>query len=351
MLVYIGTQVVQPGQGIFAAHLDQATGTITSLGAVAEVERPTYVVADPTRPVLYAVSEVGNAGDRVAEVLSFSTRKEDASLTPVSRTPSGGGGATHLALHPEGRRLFVANYGGGQVAALTVASDGSLGAALSVKTTYGTGPHRRQSGPHAHGVTLDPSGRFLLAPDMGSDRIFVYRYADADGALTPAEQPYVQLPAGSGPRLVLFGVDGRFAYLLTELSAEIFAFSWDDKSGRLTEVGTVALDGEESPAERSAAAFVMSADGRFLYASNRRSATLHVYAIDSGNGRLSAVQAIPSGGDRPWCAELCPGGRWLVVANQASNGVCVFEVDPGSGRLSRVEGQIDVPTPTGLAIV
>jgi 6-phosphogluconolactonase len=142
---------------------------------MAEVERPTWVLMDPARPVLYAVSEVGNAGDRIAEVLSFSVRKDNASLVPLSRTSSCGGGATHLALHPAGSRLFVANFGGGQVATLSVAVDGTLGAALSVQTTYGSGPHRRQSGPHAHGVTLDPSGRFLLVPDMGADRVFVYR--------------------------------------------------------------------------------------------------------------------------------------------------------------------------------
>ena len=352
MLVYIGTQVAQDGQGIFAAHVDDATGSITSLGAVAEVERPTWVLADAQRPVLYAVSEVGNAGDRVSEVFSFSLSDSAApSLVPLSRACSGGCGATHLALHPSGRRLFVANFGGGQVVTLPVADDGVLGELLSLQTTSGSGPHRRQAGPHAHGVTLDPSGRFLLAPDMGSDRIFVYRYWDETGALSPAEPAYAQVPSGAGPRFLLFGLDGRHAYLLTELTAEIFIFRWDGQRGRLEEVGSCALDGDETPDNRSAAAFVMSQDGRFLYASNRRTAAMQVYAIDPRTGGLSAVQTIAAGGDRPWGAELSPEGRWMVVANQGANNVRVFAVDSETGRLLAVAGGIEVPMPTSLAMV
>lgn len=350
MRVYIGTQSAQDGQGIFAARLDEASGRLTNLGPVASVERPTWVLSDPRRPVLYAVSEVGNAGDRVAEVLSFSVG-DDAPLRLISRTSSGGGGATHLALDPRGDRLFVANFGGGQVATLPIDAEGALGALLCVQTTHGSGPHRRQAGPHAHGVTLDPSRRFLLAPDMGSDRIFVYRYDEASGALAPADPAYAQLPAGSGPRLVLFGRDGRFAYLLSELSAEIFVFGWHARDGRLEAAASVALDGEARPDDRSAAAFALSEDGRFVYASNRRTARLHAYAIDPLEGRLSQVQTIAAGGERPWAAELCPGGRWMVVANQASDRVYVFAVDPGDGRLSPIDGGIDVPTPTGLAFV
>lgn len=350
MLVYIGTQVVE-GQGIFAADLDESSGDIVSLGAVAEVERPTWVLTDPVRPVLYAVSEVGNAGDRIADVLSFSVRKDDGSLAPLSRTSSCGGGATHLALHPAGSRLFVANFGRGEVATLPVAEDGSLGTALSVQTTYGSGPHRRQSGPHAHGVTLDPSGRFLLVPDMGADRVFVYRYDDATGALSPADVPYAQLPAGSGPRFLLFSPNGDFAFLLTELSAEIFVFHWYRDSGRLDDVGSVALDNEDILGDRSAAAFTLSQDGRFLYVSNRRTAMLHAFAVDYRTGGISVVQTITAGGTRPWSAELCPGGRWMVVANQAANNVRVFAVAPETGWLSAVAGGIEVPMPTSLAFV
>ncbi len=350
-IVYIGTQVAETGRGIFAARLDQLTGRLTGLGPVAEVERPTWLLADRARRVLYAVSEVGNAGDRDAEVLSFSIAGTDGALSLLSRANSGGRGATHLELHPGGRRLFVANFGGGQVASLPVADDGHVGPPLSVQTNHGSGPHRRQTKPHAHGVTLDPAARFLLVPDMGADRVFVYRHDEATGALSPAECPYAQLPAGSGPRLTLFSRDGRFVFLLTELSAQIFVFRWDPSAGLLDEVASLAIDEDANPDDRSAAAFAMSRDGRFLYASNRRTSTLHVYAIDAETGGLRAVQAIASGGARPWGIEMDPLDRWMLVANQASNNVCVLAVDSATGRLSPVAGEIAVPVPTGLAVI
>ncbi len=351
MLVFIGTQTAEDAQGIWAAHLDETDGRLTDRGIAASVERPTCVLADPGRPVLYAVSEVGNAGDRPAEVLSFSVAGSDGALRPISRAPSGGGGATHLALDPAGRHLLVANFGGGQAATIPISPEGGLGPPLSVQTGYGSGPHRRQSGPHAHGVTIDPSGRFLLVPDMGADRIFVYRYDAETGVLQPGDPAYAQLPAGSGPRLLLFGRDGRFAYMLSELSAGIFVFRWIEQDGRLEPFGSVSLDGDERPDNASAAAFARSEDGRFLYASNRRTAMLHAYAIDAADGLLSEVQQIAAGGDRPWAAELSPGGRWMVVANQASNEVRVFAVDPVSGHLSATPAQISVPTPTGIAFI
>jgi 6-phosphogluconolactonase len=197
-------------------------------------------------------------------------------------------------------------------------------------------------------VTLDPARRFLLVPDMGADRIFVYGYDGETAALEPADPPFSQLPAGAGPRLVLFGADGRFAYLLTELSAEIFVFRWDEAAGRLDAVGSTALDGQTVPETRSAAAFAMSKDGRFLYASNRRTAMIHVYSIAPMSGLLSERQQISAGGDRPWCAELSPDERWMVVANQASNTIRSFGVDLDSGLLTEA-GSAEIPIPTGVA--
>lgn len=160
---------------------------------------------------------------------------------------------------------------------------------------------------------------------------------------------YAQLPTGSGPRFLFFAPDGCFAFLLTELSAEIFVFRWDKDSGRLDDVGSIALDDQETPHDRSAAAFAMSQDGLFLYASNRRTATLDVYAVNRRTGGLSVVRTIAAGGARPWSAELYPGGHWMVVANQATNSVRVFAVNPETGWLSAVAGGIEVPMPTSLA--
>ena len=349
MLVFIGTQQDGDGHGIVAARLDPDSGAISTVGTAATVKRPTWVQADAQRSVLFSVSEVGNAGDSMAEVLSFAVDVPAGSLRLISRASSGGGGATHLALDLRGDHLFVANFGGGEAAVLPVAENGKLHQPVAIRKGYGSGPHRRQTGPHAHGVTLDPSGQWLLVPDMGADRVFIYRFDPSTGALTEGEPAFAQLPPGSGPRLVLFSRDGQFAYLLTELSAEIFVYRWNPDEGRVDEIGCVGLDGDDIVENRSAAAFAMSEDGRFLYASNRRTASLHVFGINPQSGRLTEIQQIASGGERPWSAELAPGGHWLVVANQASNNVRVFEVDIDTGILSATDEGIEVLAPTGIA--
>ncbi|MDH7639281.1 lactonase family protein [Sphingomonas oryzagri] len=345
-LVFIGTQ----DTGVHAARLDAATGRLSPAGLIAEIERPTWVLPDPRKPRLFAVSEVGNAGDRTGDVFSFAVDVRSGTLREAGRTPSAGGGPTHLAITPDGRNLFVANFGGGQVAVVPVVDYGSLRTASSVQQTFGNGPHRRQQGPHAHGVTLDPSGSWLLVPDMGSDRIFLYRYDGGARQITPHEMPYLQLPAGCGPRLVLFGRDGRYAYLLSELSAEIFVLEWDAPSGTLAPRGSVAMDPPHMEG-RSAAAFAISADGRFLYASNRRTHAIHVFAIDAENGGLREVQVVDAGGIRPWAVEIAPGERWMLIANQGSDTVNVCSVDPVSGCLGAVSDMLEIPTPTSFAVI
>jgi len=346
MRFFIGTQGNGAGQGIFAAEIDKRTGKLASLGLQAEVARPTWLHADPRRPVLFSVSELGNTGDRDGEVLSFAISGH--SLAPISRTGSGGGGATHLDLDPQGGTLFVANFAG-SAAAIPVAPDGTLASPASVVATSGSGPHRRQAGPHPHGVTLAPGCRFLLVPDMGADRIFVYRVDAKAKTLEADDDLTIALPAGSGPRLVSFGGDGGHAYLLTELSAELFAFRWDARSGRLAPAGSVALDEPGIVEGRSAAMLVRSEDGRFLYASNRRTNTIQVYAIARRTGSLRHIQSIAAGGSKPWGAAIAPGGRWLVVANQGDDLVRAFRIDRRSGRLTAGEESLAIPAPTAIA--
>lgn len=348
-LMYIGTQGGGPGQGIFAARLDPATGALTDLGLALETERPTWLETDPHRPILYGVNETGNDGRSQGGVFSLAIDPASGKLRPLSQTSSGGGGATNLTYDAKADTVFVANFGGGQVSAIPVKSDGALSRVSSVQTDYGTGPTKRQAGPHAHGVTLDPSGRFVLAPDLGADRVFVYRFDPGSKQLTPAEPPFAALPPGSGPRHLVFSRDGRFAFLDTELSAMVYTFRWDAKAGRLDQVASLPIDGPDFSGQKSAAELGVSADGRFLYVSDRGANTLIVYGVDARTGGLHEVQRMACGGDVPWSFSIDPSGRWLLVANQASGGIAEFQVDVASGRLTPTANSISVPKPVRVA--
>ncbi|WBQ15720.1 lactonase family protein [Sphingobium yanoikuyae] len=347
MRLYIGTQGSGPGQGIWAARFDLVTGILDDLHLVAEVERPTWLVRDPKRPLLYAVSETGNDGQAQGGVLGFAVDPASGALTPLGRVDSGGSGATHLSLDPVSRTVFVANYGSGQVAAIALKPDGSPDAVQSVQTHAGSGPHRRQKGPHAHAAVIDPSGHYLLSPDLGADRLFLSRFDSKTRALT-ALAP-IAFPPGSGPRHLVFSPDGRFAFLDTELTGEVYAYRWDACQGVLTQAARVALDAPDFAGTRSASELAVSADGRFLYVANRGANLLQLFAIDRRSGALSEQQRIDCGGRGPWSFGLDPTGRWLIVANQASGNLSVFAVDRASGKLSATANSLAVDKPVAIA--
>ncbi|MCI4588939.1 lactonase family protein [Sphingobium sp. BYY-5] len=348
-LLYIGTQGSGPGQGIFAARFDPATGALSDLGLAIEAERPTWLVRDPRKPVLYTVSETGDDDRTQGGVLGYAVDRGTGGLKLLGRVDSGGAGPAHLSYDAASRTLFVANYGTGQVGAIAVKADGTPDAMRSVQAPTGSGPHWRQKGPHAHAAVMDPSGRYLLAADLGTDRLFVYRFDPVRQSLEPAATPALALPPGSGPRHLTFSPDGRFAFLDTELLAEVHAYRWDARSGTLTQTARVALDAPDFAGTRSAAEIAVSPDGRFLYVSNRGANLMHVFAIDRKSGGLTEVQRIDCGGRVPWSFGIDLTGRWLIVTNQGSGNLAVFGVDRASGRLRVTGHSLAVDKPVSLA--
>lgn len=335
-LVFIGTQ----GDAILGARLDGASGRLSYIGPLAKLERPTWLVTDPTRPLLYSVSEIGNYTVERGSVHSFVIDPASGRLDALGQADSGGNGATYLSYDARAKALFVANFGKGQVAAIPVRDDGRLAPASSVVTDYGTGPSSKQLDPHAHAAILDPGGRFVLTPDMGADRLFVYRYDTQTGTLSPADPPFEYTGPATGPRHFVFSADGRFVFLLAELSSELRVLRWDAAQGRLTPVQTAPVDVSEP---RSAAEIVASRDGRFLYVSSRAANRIIVFGVDRDSGAVSRLQEIASGGDSPRSFGIDPSGRWMVVGNQASQTLTVFSIDAVSGRLSPVGEPLQVP--------
>src|SRR6202041_2498209 len=159
-------------------------------------------------------NETDRAGkDKEGTVSAFAVDRTDGTLKPLNTVRSGGAGPTYVSLHPSGRFAFVANYFGGSVAVLPISAEGRLGPATDVKVDAGLiGPTRATSAPsgsfaksghdrtHAHMIQADPSGHFVLHVDLGLDQIFVWKFADSKGTLSPAEPPTVSLPPGDGPR-------------------------------------------------------------------------------------------------------------------------------------------------------
>ncbi|MFZ4288757.1 lactonase family protein [Variovorax sp. HJSM1_2] len=354
-LAYVGTD----GQHLRALHFDACSGQMAMIGTVAELPKPRWAVLLAQPPVLYVASD----GDgKVGSVVSFALDRHSGALTRINEAAAGGAGTTHLWLDQASKTLLAANFGSGSAASLPLRPDGSVGAVVSTLKATGSGPHRRQASPHAHGISVDPTGRYALVADMGADRVFVYEFDRATHALatgdTQAEAASRSFatPAGSGPRRAIFGAssgassdaDGRFVYVLNELTAEVMVLRWDGRLGRLSLVQTAPLSGPAFDGAKSASEIAVSRDGRFVYALNRAENTIVVLRVDPASGELSTVQRLPSGGEAPWAFDIHTSGQWLLVANYRSNRLNLFRIDAASGLLADSGQALESPAPVSI---
>ncbi|ALN60053.1 hypothetical protein GLE_4712 [Lysobacter enzymogenes] len=344
-------------EGVGRYRFDPASGRIDPRPLETIVtDNPSWLTVSADGARLFAVNENGPASpDPVGRASSFALGRGAARSRALSRANTLGDDPAHAALGRDGRYLFVSNYSGaqspgGSLAVLPVDADGRLGAAVQVLGHRASQADReRQLGPHVHAAAQSPDGRYVFAADLGADKVYAYRYDPARSAERPllaATTPWLELPAGSGPRHLLFSADGRHAYLTLEMSGEIVALDHDD--GRLRIVQTLALD----PGRRqgnAAAALHLSADGRFLYASNRGEDNhIAVYAVDPGDGRLRPLQRRASEGRGPREFALAPDGRHVVVANQHSGNLAVIARDPASGELGATVQTLPMVSPSDV---
>jgi 6-phosphogluconolactonase len=344
-MLYMGTRDPEKGKVIYSCSFDSKTGACGPVSRAADLEQPTWMVASADARFLYSVSETGNDGKTEGGLAAFTVDRQTGALKLLNRVSAGGGGSTFVALDRTGKTALVANFGSGRTTAFRVLADGRLGEKTASMDHSGTGPHRRQTAPHAHAVVVSPDNRFALTPDLGADRVFVFRLDAATGGLTPNDPPFASVPPGFGPRQMVFRPDGKFAYLLDELVAKITVFAWDAAKGSLSSIQTVSTQASSGPGEPSGAGIAMHPTGRFLYTTTRNDSAVEMFAVDKSKGTLVARQQVPARGMGPWSCALDPAGRYLAAPNQGSDSAAIFGIDPGTGDLKPVGGPLSVPAP------
>jgi 6-phosphogluconolactonase len=350
--MYVGGYSSPTSKGIYGYRYDANSASFTPLVLSAAVHNPSWIVTDPQHRTLYAVSEIGNAGNENAYISSFSIDAKTGSLTFLNKMDSGGGGACHLVVDKTGKILFVANYGSGSVASFEILPDGSIGKQTGFDQHAGSGIDRvRQKGPHAHSVVLSSDNRFLFVPDLGTDRIMIYKVDAAKKTFTPNDPASASVRAGLGPRHMVFGVGDKFAYVVCEMGSSVAVFSYDRPSGILTPVQTIANLPPDFKGEDNSAEVQVDRTGHFLYASNRGNDSLTIFGIDQSKGTLTKLGLTPSQGKIPRNFAIDPAGRHLLVANQKSDDIVVFAVDQKSGALTLTEGKLNMYSPVCILFV
>ena len=243
----------------------------------------------------------------------------------------------------------MANYETGNLCVLPIQKDGSLGEATDTVQFSGTGPNpERQEGPHAHMVVPSPDGSFILAIDLGTDRLMTFRLDSERGTLSPADPPWTQLPPGAGPRHLAFHPHQPFAYVISELQSTVTVCRYDAQQGTFAALQTLSTLPNDFTGQNLGAEIVAAPSGRFVYASNRGHDSLAIYAVDQQTGQLALVGHEASQGVGPRAFTIDPSGALLLAANQDTDTVVTFWIDPESGMLRPTGHVAAVPTPVCL---
>lgn len=347
--VYVGTYTDTDSKGIYRLRLDLASGALTPEGEPTPAKQPSWVTLSPDGSHLYSVVETGDARtDPSGGVSAYAVDKATGALTFLNTLPSGGAAPCHLTLDARGRHAFVANYWAGTVSAFPIGSDGRLGAASALVQHPMPKGADADAGPHAHSVDLDASNRHLIVADLGLDTVFSYAFDAGKGTLEKAST--LSLAAGAGPRHFAFHPDGRHAYVISELDSTLTALDYDAATGALKASQTVSTLPAGFTGKSYTAEVAVSADGRFLYGSNRGHDSLAIFAIDAASGRLSLVGHQPTQGKHPRHFAIDPTGTFLLVANRDSDNVVVFRIAKATGLLTQVGEPYRVPRAVCLSM-
>jgi len=345
--VYVGTYTQGKSQGIYRFSMDLSSGKLTPAGVVKVGDSPSFLAIHPNHRFLYAVNEVGNfGGQKSGGVSAFAIDAKSGDLTLLNQQPSRGDGPCHLAIDKDGKCVVVANYGGGSVAALPVQADGRLQPATAFIQHQGASANpRRQEGPHAHCILLDDGHRLAFAADLGLDKVLIYRFDAAKGTLTPHDPPAASVAAGSGPRHIVLHPNGRYAYVINELSSTVTAFRYDGRKGSMETLQTLSTLPQGFSGNNSTAEIAVHPSGKYVYGSNRGHDSIVIYTVDEGPGRLTLVGHQPTEGKTPRNFAIDPTGAYLLAANQDSDSIVVFRIDAKTGQLQPTGQKLEVPMP------
>lgn len=367
ILAYVGTYSSQMGAeggkgnggGIYLFQMDPSTGALSPRGSFADGSNPTWLAFDASQTHLYAANEIPNfQGTNSGSVSAFSIDRSKGHLTLLNTVSSHGVGPAHLSVHPSGKYVLVANYGGGSVAVLPIQSNGELGSATDVKVDAGTlGSTKATSAPpgsfaisghdspHAHMIQSDPAGQFVLVSDLGVDQIFIWKFDVQKGTLTANDPASTQLPSGDGPRHFYFHPNGRWLYSLQEEASTMVLFDYDAPRGRLTARQTISTLPKRFAGTNFTSEVMVSPDGKFLYAANRVHDSIAYFSIGEA-GVLKFAGESWTRGDYPRGFGIDPTGNFLYSCNQKGDAVTTFRINRETGNLTFTGQYTPVGSPT-----
>lgn len=343
-VAYVGTYTHGNSKGMQVYDVDVEKGTLRERSEV-QVSNASHTAISKNGKFLYSIEDEGVAVFR---------RDENGDLTRINRVSIDGMRGCFLATDVDGKYLYVAGYHDGKVTVVHTRRDGSLGRIMDGVYHKGLGSvAERNFRPHVNCVRPTPDNKYLCAVDNGIDQVKLYRINKRQHKLELVD--ILRCPRESGPRIIRFSADGRFAYILFELSNEIKVYSYDG-SGHTPEfellqsISTLTKEKDEDAFHNAASGLALAPDGRHLFCTTAGENTVSMYEIDTETGLLDKKFTLPISGDYPKDLVIFPDNKHIAVANHASNTVTTFTVDYDKNIIVMNDKPHHIETPNSIHI-
>ncbi len=346
----IGTYTGTGSKGIYVYRFNAATGKASWVSNTDSVKNPSYLAVSKNEKYVYAVNETG--GDSPGSVSSFAFDKVTGKLNFINSQLSGGDHPCYISESKNNKWVSVSNYTGGSVAIFPVNTDGALQPYTQlIQHTGSSANKQRQEKAHVHAAVFSPDGDYLFTPDLGIDKIMIYKFRpELNKPLQPANPSFASTGAGNGPRHFTFHPNEKFAYVVEELSGTVSAYTHNN--GILKFSQRVSTHPKNYKGTIGSADIHVSPDGKFLYASNRGDAnTITIFSINKLTGKLSLKGYQPVLGKTPRNFVIDPTGNYLLVANQDTDNIVIFKRNKLTGLLKNTGEQLKIPKPVCLKMI
>ncbi len=342
MYVYFGTQDTAPGTGFSLAHFDTVTGVLTKPKLIEKADAPPFFVIHPDGKHLYTTHFTGIGG-----ISAYEIDPKTGALKLINRISGNGKTTTFIDLDKTAHTALVANFNGGHIGTFAIRPDFGLGAPISDFLHPETNPNPQHAvKTYPHSFFVDTTNRFAFCPDKGLDKMYLYKFDEKTGVLTPNEpQPFVDSAPGAGPRHVRFHPNGKWVYLLHELGSIIVGYNWDAAAGRLTPFQTVSTVPDGFKVNNAAAEIEILPNGKFLYGSQSRQRYHRHLRHRPDHRQNDAGQTSPHPGQKPRNFAFDPTHQWMIATNQVGNSAVVFKVDNDTGKLTQVGQPVEISAP------
>lgn len=341
MYAYVGSRTTRErharGEGISVYRFDARDASLELAQVVGDLVNPSYLAVNSRGDRLYTVH-----GDR-SDISAFAIDRGTGRLSLLNTQSTQGRNPVHLALDPQERYVVVSNHIGASLAVLPIAGDGSLLPLSQLEPLEGEpGPHRvEQKHAKPHFNPFDPSGRYVIVPDKGLDRIFSFRFDE--GRLLPASS--VDSRETAGPRHIAFHPGLPMAYCVNELDSTVTTYRFDPETGALQPLQILSALPQTYTGNSRASGIIVDAQGRFVYASNRGYDSVAVFRVRPEDGCLEFLGAESSLGKTPRFITLTPDGRHLYALNEDSDTIVAFAVDSDRGTLKATGSSVSCGSP------